>query len=520
MKFDHAFIISYPHAGATLVQQALNSVPGVCIRGENGGILEKLAQVAGDLVRVKHLTRDEAAPGSPLYGVSDIKAMAFIDQIFDGFSQYVLAPPQGTRLAGFAETRHLMPYPQLVAYCNALRQRFPNALLIFTTRSSDEVMAASHASGSPLDDPEALNCVVSQFNTYAAAHPDRCIVLRHEDFARDPNALAPLFERLDLPFEGGPASIGTDAAAAAQSGIQNAPAPGRIENGVVAGKDGWLFLWTGSNEVNRYYTEPDFFTEQDAQGWVELLNTRRDRLAALGADYRHLTVPDKLSLYPDKVSLPMPHHDRQPARQVAKRMPGDGLNVDILPDLLRAAETGPTFYKTDSHWNSHGCQTAYRRLCAALNVAPRDFSDRPTGHRELVMDLGNKFTPHVIEDAAFTPVQRDARRVTENEMVRYNETTGLEQGKPRFVGCYVHLRNDSPEARPETVMLFGDSFSEFRPHLLMAMLAETYRDMHFVWSTNLDYDLIARIRPQIVITEIAERFMGTRPTDKFTVPME
>lgn len=52
------------------------------------------------------------------------------------------------------------------------------------------------------------------------------------------------------------------------------------------------------------------------------------------------------------------------------------------------------------------------------------------------------------------------------------------------------------------------------------MLAETYRDMHFVWSTNLDYDLIARIRPQIVITEIAERFMGTRPTDKFTVPME
>ena len=136
------------------------------------------------------------------------------------------------------------------------------------------------------------------------------------------------------------------------------------------------------------------------------------------------------------------------------------------------------------------------------------------------MDLGGKLTPPMHEDVRFVTVQANARRVSENEQVRYNEETGLSGGTPRFVGCYTHLHNDSPDARPETVLLFGDSFSEFRPHLLTAMLAETYRDLHFVWSTNLDYDLIAQIRPQIVISEIAERFMGTVPTDEFKVTLD
>ena len=110
--------------------------------------------------------------------------------------------------------------------------------------------------------------------------------------------------------------------------------------------------------------------------------------------------------------------------------------------------------------------------------------------------------------------------MAENKTVRYNEQTGFRDGKPQFQGCYVHLRNDSPDARPETVLLFGDSFSEFRPHLLTAMLAETYRELHFVWSASLDFDLIGRFRPQIVISEIAERFMATLPGDGLQVSLE
>lgn len=54
--------------------------------------------------------------------------------------------------------------------------------------------------------------------------------------------------------------------------------PGVIENEVLVGKDGWLFLWDGSNEVHRYYTDLDYFTDEDAQNWADLLTTRRDRI--------------------------------------------------------------------------------------------------------------------------------------------------------------------------------------------------------------------------------------------------
>lgn len=84
----------------------------------------------------------------------------------------------------------------------------------------------------------------------------------------------------------------------------------------------------------------------------------------------------------------------------------------------------------------------------------------------------------------------------------------------------MHMQNDRPDARPETVMLFGNSFSEFRPHQLTAMLSETFRNVHFIWSTGLDWDLIERIRPNIVITEIAERFMSTLPKDDLNVSLD
>ena len=515
--FAHAFIITYGHAGGTLLQELLNSADGVCIRGEHGGVLTKLAQVAGDLESARQLAGSAQGPGSPWFGATEVEAESFASKLYADFTDHVLRPPKGTRILGFTGTRHLMSNSQFVAYCDNLRARFPRALLIFNTRDNQDVIAA-HRAAAPLADEAVFARADQQFHTYAVAHPESCIEIRYDDYIADDQALKPAFDRLGLPFDR--AAIRRILAGARAALPPRPRKPGLIENGVLIGKDDWLFLWDGSNEVHRYYTDPGYFTDKDAQGWADLLNTRRDRIKALGATYLHMIVPDKLSLLPEFVPLPMPHFDRHPARLVAGRLPGDGPNVDILSDLREAAKDAPVFYRTDSHWNTAGCQAAYRRLCSVLGAAPRDFSDRKTGGRQMAMDLGGKFAPPILEEPRFTTILRDARRVAENETVRYNEETGFRMGKPQFQGCYVHLRNDSPDARPETVLLFGDSFSEFRPHLLTAMLAETYRELHFVWSSNLDFDLIGHIRPQIVISEIAERFMATLPDDSFQVSLD
>ncbi|MFO1139112.1 MAG: sulfotransferase [Paracoccus sp. (in: a-proteobacteria)] len=479
---DHAFIITYGHAEGARVQSALNSVSGVRIRDGSGRIMAQLGQMAKGLDRARHQAAAGAAPVR-----SDADSVLTLAQA--GQADPAASPTPQEHILGFTDTRHPMPEPEFIAYCDDLLARHPRSLLIFNARrTGDETVIQANR----------------QFHAYATAHPDRCIEIFCDDYMADETALQPLFDRLGLPFD----------AAKIRDILLD------VRNGVLVGKNNWLFLWDGSNQVHRYYTEAEFFPDQDEQAWVDLLTTRQDRVQALGAVYRHLTVPDKLSVLPELAGVPMPHFDRHPARRIAARLPGDGLNVDILPDLRAASEQAPVFYRTDSHWNSFGCQVAYRRLCAALGATPRDFPDSKISGRVRAMDLGGKLTPPMHEDVRFVTVQANARRVSENEQVRYNEETGLSGGTPRFVGCYTHLHNDSPDARPETVLLFGDSFSEFRPHLLTAMLAETYRDLHFVWSTNLDYDLIAQIRPQIVISEIAERFMGTVPTDEFKVTLD
>lgn len=515
--FDHAFIVTYGHAGGTLVQEILNSVDGVCIRGENGGILTQLSQVASGLENARQLTASATGPGAHWFGASGIQAPDYIGQLYAGFRDHVLHPPKGTRILGFAETHHLMPDAQFVAYCDNLRERFPRALLIFNTRDNQDVVAANRAAA-PIADEGDFARADRQFAAYAAAHSESCIAIRYDDYIASDDALRPLFDRLGLPFDG--AEISRILADERDRVPPKPQVPGLIENGVLIGRDDWLFLWDGSNAVHRYYTDPGYFTDEDAQGWADLLRARRDRIEALGARYLHMTVPDKLSLLPEFVPLPMPHFDRHPARLVAGILADDGLNLDILPALREATKSAPVFYRTDSHWNSAGCQAAYRRLCAALGATPQDFSDRPAAGNERALDLGAKFRPPILEKPRFTPVQRDARRVAENATVRYNEETGFREGTPRFQGCYVHMRNLSADARPESVLLFGDSFSEFRPHLLTAMLAETYRDLHFVWSTRLDFKLIEWLRPKIVISEIAERFMRTLPEDTLQVSLD
>jgi hypothetical protein len=64
---------------------------------------------------------------------------------------------------------------------------------------------------------------------------------------------------------------------------------------VHVGLEDWLFLAGGTNEVLRFYNEADFF-DAAGQGWVERLRKREAHARERGILYRHLIVPDKLTI--------------------------------------------------------------------------------------------------------------------------------------------------------------------------------------------------------------------------------
>ncbi|KQP10808.1 hypothetical protein ASF28_06850 [Methylobacterium sp. Leaf99] len=285
---------------------------------------------------------------------------------------------------------------------------------------------------------------------------------------------------------------------------------------VHVGRDGWLFLIGGSNGVlAQYRATPARWWRLRA--WSKLIEARAARAQSLGIRYLHTLVPEKLSVYDDRTDGLGFDVQRSPARRLARRLVNNPAFVDLLGPM-RAGRDGPVplYYRTDTHWNYDGCLFAYRTLLRACGaVPPADLVERPRFETTRVRDLGDKLPSQPTETASHGIIDRDARRHYASPAVEAYEAAG--RAHDLHVGAHVVYRNDTPGADPRTVVLFGDSYAHFAPIMLTGLLAETFREVHFVWSSSLDWGYIESVRPDLLLFEMAERFLTRVPDDGFDI---
>lgn len=288
---------------------------------------------------------------------------------------------------------------------------------------------------------------------------------------------------------------------------------------VHVGKDGWLFLVSGSNSVIDLYQKSSSFTPKLAKNWVSLLQSRQTKLAGRGIKYLFLPAPEKLTVlhkhYDGKISNIHGSPIHTMVNDHAKQVP---CLINVLPAYEKQADTLKSYWKTDTHWSFWGCFVAYQQLCARMGIASRpELLKAPFDEGEVLFDLGAKLPDPVREKARFYKLIQSAERVYANPMVRFKENNQLVNEASLHVGSHVVYKNNSDKVAKLKVVLFGDSFSEYRPHLLTGMLAETVSELHFIWNTQLDYEYIDLINPDVVINEQAERFMVQVPEDNLCI---
>jgi alginate O-acetyltransferase complex protein AlgJ len=292
-----------------------------------------------------------------------------------------------------------------------------------------------------------------------------------------------------------------------------------LEDEVHAGKEGWLFLRGGRNAPLDFYATPDAFPREVADAWKTLLLSRNERATSLGARFVHLIAPEKLTIYPEFFAGELPFYDLCPAIALNNDVSTDKLNhmlVHVVDYMKKLREHYLLYWRTDTHWTFHGCFAAYQMLCSHLGVHQNVLLPQgQTTRGNIVLDLGSKMDPPVREEYEVVNFVRNARCVYTNALINYKRQTRLETDAGLHVGSNVIFVNHSPDANSNRVVLFGDSFAEYRTHLLTGMLAETFRELHFVWSSSIDWGYVERVQPNILVTELAERFMGTLPTDDF-----
>ena len=285
------------------------------------------------------------------------------------------------------------------------------------------------------------------------------------------------------------------------------------------GRDGWLFLTAGSNNVIGQFRRSKRIRAA-LRDWTRIVVARHARCRRLGIGYLHVVVPEKLTIYDHKLDGLKVAVRLSPALRLRRgliwhpRVRRACLDLVGLFRTHRDAED--LFFRTDSHWSLAGCRLAYRAVCAAWGARPvEDFSDRPFHDRVHAGDLGQRFDPPRSEPARHHALQRDASRIYASPIVRAREAAGVPE--TLHVGAHVIYRNEKPEADPRRLVLFGDSYAHFAPIMLTILLAETFREVHFLWSASIDWAYVERVRPDLVLTQVAERFMYRAPDDAFDI---
>src|SRR5947209_1901911 len=297
------------------------------------------------------------------------------------------------------------------------------------------------------------------------------------------------------------------------------PGGGDVSEGILRGKEDWLFLVGGSNVVATLYDRNSaLVSDPQLMKWAELIESRARKLRSLGVQYVHVNVPEKLTIYENKLDDP-PIIDWQlsPAirlGEMVRHLPDVWL--DLVTPFRSGRDEKNLFLKTDSHWSLDGCFLCYRLICERLGipVAP-NLLDRTVHEMVGTGDLGLKLDPIVSERRNAFTYTRHAKRIYANAVARYLGAAPL---PVMHVGSHVRYRNDAEWAARKKIVIFGDSSSNIGGDVLTRMLAESVRDVEFIWSSNLDWDYIQRSRPDAVVYQLVERFMTILPKDELSLP--
>ena len=284
--------------------------------------------------------------------------------------------------------------------------------------------------------------------------------------------------------------------------------------------DAWVFLLEGSNSVSDYYIRNIKIVPENLRAWCELFEKRKRQCDKINVRYCHVSAPEKLGVYAENTDLEV-LIDNSPASQIERALSSGFKQENWLNPLgyLRTQKNHHRVYsKTDSHWNFYGAFSVYQLLQAKLGLPVNNrILDCSRKENWSVMDLGAKFDPPLPEKVFFYRPSDSMIRTYSNAIVDFKERTNRTNDAGLHTGSYVVYENNAAVV-DQSVMLFGDSFSEYRPHLLTGMLAETYKKVHFIWSSNIDWALVEKHKPDIVLTELAERFMPrVVPTDQFSI---
>jgi len=277
---------------------------------------------------------------------------------------------------------------------------------------------------------------------------------------------------------------------------------------VITGRNGWLF--TSDLQMVEHFLGMKKFTPQELKNWQQLLEKRRDWLAARGVKYLFVIPPDKQTVCPEELpawlATAAPANRETKLDQFLKYMRANSTVpiLDLRAPLLAAKQTAPTYLQNDTHWNLFGgfvaCQEVIKNLTPWFpDLTPlrrEDFiwTNAPAPGGDLARMIGSDALDK--NNFAFAPAAGlPAVKI-------YDATNIVSVWDAHKLSRIA----ENPAPLKVTAVIFHDSFG----NAWQEFLGYRFKKIIFM-SENREFNpaVILANHPDVVINEMLERYFNT-----------
>ncbi len=274
---------------------------------------------------------------------------------------------------------------------------------------------------------------------------------------------------------------------------------------IILGKDGWLFYDSPSDGVSMkdYYGKVPYSETELIEIKTNLLRLK-NKLDARNIDLVMVLVPNKNTIYEEF----LPNYIQQKrgsftradqVHVVAKEL---GLHfIDTRTVLLDAKKTYPypLYYKTDSHWNNLGAYIAVKEVLQ--EIGDMGYATNTVyKKKDPIIYSKDNFNIHDLSKYINSEIKTNDPEII-IDLKRNYEYKEIKHP----------IYNQQPDSYVETslknlsypkAVIFRDSFAI----RMIPYLSESFSKAVYVWNRNIDFTIINKEKPDIVIIEFVERY--------------
>lgn len=260
-----------------------------------------------------------------------------------------------------------------------------------------------------------------------------------------------------------------------------------IDSSVIIGKDGWLF-YRGDNTIEKL-TASQKYTEDEKENILNTLKNNINKFKEQNIKTYVMIAPDKENIYSEKLPKSIKKTENTATEELISYVE-ENSNINVVypkENLLNVKDKYQLYRKYDTHWNTIGALIGTVSLQKEINNNFDYDVNNIEFEKTDEIDKRDLSTFINLQDELFEN-KINIKNFYDNIEYKENKTDVYEE--------YI-----SNSQNNQTVMFIGDSFrTNMKP-----TFSKLYKRVVYLHRDKYTYDLIEKIKPDIVVIEAVER---------------